>query len=147
MNDLRARYERQSNAYNTLVESSLADPETAAENIDDITALAADMKRTLDEMLTLVAQSNGATQAQRDELVQKLTKIQRDYNGLIQNTDKLETLRRIRAFEDTSWKRTLYIWLTVFCITVLLIIVLMFVRKKAPAAIPDIPVTPISTVP
>jgi hypothetical protein len=144
MDELRARYDRQSKAYDELVASTLANPQTASENVKDITALAADMGKTLDEMLTLIVQNSEATQEQRDELLQKLTKIQRDYNGLVQNTDKLETLRRIRAFEDTSWKRTLYIWLMVFCAVVVLIVVLMFVRKKSVNAptinpVPEIP--------
>ena len=56
------------------------------------------MNNTLSEMLRLTEQTGrGASQ---DELIERIMEIQRDYNGLLVATDKLETLRRIRQQQD-----------------------------------------------
>jgi hypothetical protein len=66
----------------------------------------------------------------RDQLVEQLTRIQSDYNGLKNNTDALKTLRRIRSFQDTSWQSTLALYLTGFLVVALLLVLVMLFRRQ-----------------
>lgn len=59
----------------------------------------------------------------RDELLDRLRKIQRDYNGLRSNTDQLETLRRIRKEQSRESESELYMYLMFFLAVALCILV------------------------
>jgi hypothetical protein len=88
-------------------------------------------------MLTLLAtmKQNNSAEAELTELLADLRQIQRDYNGLIKETDTLETLRRIRQQEDVSIKRELYWYLIIFVfVAILLIAYLIFYGKRAATA-------------
>jgi hypothetical protein len=74
------------------------------------------------------------SQAYRDQLVEQLTRIQSDYNGLKTNTDALQTLRRIRSFQDTSWSSTLTLYIGLFLTLAALLIVVMLVRRQTSAS-------------
>jgi hypothetical protein len=79
----------------------------------------------------------------RDELLDKLRKIQRDYNGLKANTDQLETLRRIRKEQSRESNSELYLYLLFFLAVALCIVILVFFmsgqKKDATAPIASIP--------
>ena len=78
----------------------------------------------LHKMIEITAQSK-QTQATdyRADLLQKLDRIQKDYNGLSQNTDQIETLRRIRANQivDTNFNLYFFLFLAI-CVLLLLLI-------------------------
>jgi hypothetical protein len=137
MDELNARYTSLTSEYNKLAEDALAtaaQPAKLNENVAKIIQVNTQISSVLDEMigvLTLAKTSGSQLQIYRDELIQKLEKIQRDYNGLIRESDKLTTLRRIRAFEDDSWKRTLRWYLYAFLAVVVIVgMFLMFKRKS-----------------
>lgn len=151
MDELNKRYTALTTQYDTLVQSAIANPTKLDPYIEQIIQVNTQISTVLDEMikiLTVAKTSSSDMLLYRDELLQKLDKIQKEYNGLVQNSDKLETLRRIRAFEDDSWKRTLRLYIFAFiAIVVLVAVVLMFKRKAqttdmtnampaSPAAIP-----------
>jgi hypothetical protein len=144
MDELRTRYTRLNTEYNKLAEDALMNPENLDQNIGKILQINAQISSTLDEMISVlaIAKSSSSQMVEyRDELIQKLETIQSDYNGLVRDSDKLTTLRRIRAFEDESWKSTLRLYLFIFLgIVVVIAIILFFKRQKT-----DImPATPIS---
>jgi hypothetical protein len=95
---------------------------------------------TLNEMienLTFLKQNTPDIKQERDKFIQKLGQIQRDYNGLIEATDTLETLRRIRqqASNDADSQLQLYLLfflLLAFCIV--FYILFMAQRKDTTAA-------------
>lgn len=71
----------------------------------------------------------------QQKLVERLQQIQMDYNGLLQTTDDLETLRRIRQYESQETKTLLYWHLVFLMITFLVILlVLIFYRKDVTTA-------------
>jgi hypothetical protein len=96
MTDLEAEYQRRKIVYDNLVADALA--KNDASKVDAIAAAKQAMNETLNKMLALSAKTGTADQ--QEELVRRIMEIQRDYNGLLVATDKLETLRRIHQFMD-----------------------------------------------
>ena len=132
MDDLKARYNALMKQYETLAQEALANPGKLDENVARIIDINTKISATLDEMigiLTLAKTNNSQMTVYRDELIQKLEKIQADYNGLARDSDKLETLRRIRAFEDESWKSKLRLYLFSF-LAIISIVGIMVMFKK-----------------
>jgi hypothetical protein len=86
----------------------------------------------LDQMITQTqyAKPGPNSDTYRTQLVEQLTRIQSDYNGLKTNTDALQTLRRIRSFQDTSWQSTLFIYLAGFLVVALLLVLVMLFRRQ-----------------
>lgn len=146
MDELNARYTSLMSEYNRLADDALANPSKLNENVAKIVQVNTQISALLDEMigvLTMAKSSSSQMTTYRDELIQKLEKIQSDYNGLVRDSDKLTTLRRIRAFEDESWKRTLRMYLFVFLALVVVIGILLFFKRKSQNA-DMIPATPAS---
>jgi hypothetical protein len=109
------------------------------------------MARILEEAIAemTAAGARGTLARQRDELIEKLRRIQRDYNGLLVNTDKMETLRRIRGFQEQDWKSTLQMYFIFFSLLAgVLFLVLLFKRPRQIAESTNIaPTSAISTPP
>jgi enoyl reductase-like protein len=132
MEELKAKYAQQVALYESYIQEGA--------EIQKISALNIEIGKTLEEMigiLTNMKQDNGGLiQEQRNQLIEKLQRIQQDYNGLIQNTDKLETLRRIRESEQTVSTKTLQLYLIFFFVILLVILLLMLFFQKKPIAAP-----------
>lgn len=135
--DLEKKYKQQMTEYNALVSDSIRDNDTT--KLDKIRQLNQSIATTLDEMISVITQAkqkNGNIEIYRDELIAKLQRIQKDYNGLLQNTDTLETLRRIRNQEEKEANGSIF-WLVggfiVLCILTLLAM-MFFGSQKAESA-------------
>lgn len=129
MEELKKKYARQSALYESYIREG-ASP-------DKISALNMEISKTLEEMIGILAQTG--FEQYRNQLIENLHRIQRDYNGLVQNTDKIETLRRIRReeYDTTPLKNYLFFF---FAILFVIIILLLFFQKKPTAvAIPSNP--------
>jgi hypothetical protein len=132
MEELDSEYATLRTQYDTLVKETLADPSKVSANLPLIEQVNQQIAGVLDKMLTQLqfARQGENSDAYRQELIEILQKIQSDYNGLKTGTDKMETLRRIRAFQDTSWKSTLNIYIGLFLIFgVILLLVILFRRQ------------------
>lgn len=131
MDELRKRYATLSAEYDAAVQQALATKDRRL--VARIRKLNADVSKVLDEMiqkLTFAKKDTPLLVRERDILVEKLRRIQRDYNGLIVNTDTLETLRRIREQESGEGRRQLYRYLAFFFIVCVgVILMLLFARK------------------
>jgi hypothetical protein len=135
MDALRTAHVNQLNQYKTLIETAVDNRDSS--KLPEIIAINIALTNRLDAMLTLLAtmKQNNSAEAELTELLADLRQIQRDYNGLIKETDTLETLRRIRQQEDVSIKRELYWYLIVFVfVAILLIAYLIFYGKRAATA-------------
>lgn len=146
MDELKARYTSLTARYKTLTEETLVNPGKLNENVAKIIEVNTQLSATLDEMisiLTLAKSSSSQVLVYRDELIKKLEKIQSDYNGLVNDSDKLTTLRKIRAFEDDSWKSTLRMYLFAFLALVALVGVILIFKGKS-QDMDMTPATPIS---
>ena len=145
MDELRVKYERQLKEYDTLVDNAINTND--ATQIDKLRKLNEGIAKTLNDMiekLTFMKKETPSLKKERDELVNRLRQIQMDYNGLLVNTDKLETLRRIRQQESTEANRQLYWYFGFFLLVCLIIVIyLMFMthRKDTTAASASMPPT------
>jgi hypothetical protein len=131
MNELRTKYLAKSAEYDALTQQALASNDVTL--IGRIRQMNTDVSKLLDQMLQSLTFAKADTPIlikERDGLVEKLRRIQQDYNGLLVNTDALETLRRIREQEGGSFKRDLYRYLMFFFIVCVgIILMILFVKK------------------
>ncbi len=132
MDELRVKYERQVKEYDALVASAINTNDTT--QVAKLRALNQSISNTLNEMvekLTFMKKDTPILIKERDELIARLRQIQLDYNGLVVNTDTLETLRRIRQQESTEANRMLYIYIGLFLLFCLVIVIyLLFTTHK-----------------
>jgi hypothetical protein len=145
MDALRTKYERQLKEYDDLVRVSLQSGD--ASQIPKLRDLNSAISKTLNEMiqqLTFLKRDTPDIKKERNELIERLRQIQKDYNGLLVNTDQLETLRRIRQQESSEANRLLYMYLFFFlavCVAVFLYLMFMTQRKDTTAASASMPPT------
>jgi hypothetical protein len=135
MNALRTAHQNQLNEYETLIKTAIANRDSS--KLQDIRTMNNALTARLNTMIQqLVAMKNNySAEDELEALLADLRQIQRDYNGLIKETDTLETLRRIRQQEDVSIKRELYWYLIVFVfIAILFIGYLIFYGNRAATA-------------
>jgi hypothetical protein len=116
--------------------------------IKELNAALAKTLNAMIEKLTFLKKDSPNLKLERDVLVQRLGRIQYEYSGLLANTDKLETLRRIRQQESVEGDRWLYWYISAFLLlSLILILYLVFYGKsEATAAIASaVPITPALT--
>lgn len=145
MDALRQQYMTQRKEYDELVELAVRTEDvTQLPKLREMNASLAKLLNQMIEQLTFLKKNTPSINKERDELISRLRQIQRDYNGLLVNTDKLETLRRIRQQESRESTRQLYLFLIFFLLVSLGIVVyLMFMtqKKDTTAAMASIPPT------
>jgi hypothetical protein len=119
MSDLEAEYQKRKLIYDNLVADALAKNDTS--NVDAIARAKVAMNESLNKMLELSAKSG--TEAEKDELIHRIMEIQRDYNGLLVSTDKLQTLRLLHQSLDVRDSAGLKVLGVVFLIATLALLV------------------------
>jgi hypothetical protein len=135
MDALRTAHVNQLTQYQNIIETAITEKDSS--KLPEIIAMNIALTNRLDTMIEQLAtmKQNNSAESELNELLADLRQIQRDYNGLIKETDTLETLRRIRQQEDVSIKRELYWYLIVFVfVAILLIAYLIFYGKRAATA-------------
>lgn len=135
MDELRAAHEAQLKEYTRIVNIAILDHDVS--KLPQIKAINIALSNRLDKMIAQLTMMKTSFSAESElkQLISTLGTIQRDYAGLIKDTDTLETLRRIRQQEDVSAKRELYWYLIAFVfIAILLIGYLIFYGKSAATA-------------
>jgi len=121
MAELEATYQHHKRIYDALVEQTLQTNDLT--KIDQVLTATRKMSESLSDMLAQSAQSG--TTVQQEELIRRIMEIQRDYNGLLVSTDKLETLRRIHQFMDGQNESGLRMFGTFFIVASLGLLVMM----------------------
>ena len=134
---MEAQYQSLAQQYQRLAEEALNDPTKVTSNTEKMKSLSIQMARLLDSAISDMTSggARGDLATQRDALVEKLRRIQRDYNGLLVNTDKVETLRRIRGFQEEDWKGKLKLYIIFFAILAgVMFLFVLFKRQRAESA-------------
>jgi hypothetical protein len=133
MPELSIRYGDLRGQYDTLIAQTLASPATISTTLPQIQSLNQQIAAVLDQMLTELqyVRDGPNSDAYRDKLLEQLTRIQSDYNGLKSNTDSLETLRRIRSFQDETWKPTLFLYVMALIAAAVLFALLVIFRRQS----------------
>lgn len=133
MNQLDKTYQQQVAAYEKLLEDTINNnnPSRASE----LRAKSEEIQNTLNKMIeniTYLKKETPDIRAQRDALIEKLRRIQKDYSEMIVNTDDLETLRRIREQENGEAHRQLLLYLMgLLFMTMLLLVYLIYTGRSA----------------
>jgi chromosome segregation ATPase len=139
MDELTKKYQDLDTQYREAAERALAatDAQSINTEVEKLRALNLQIAAVLEQMLAMVADvknETGTLRIARDELTMKLTRIQRDYSDLNKQTDRLETLRRIRQYEQVVADRSMYLYLGIFlgfCLLLLLVILIKgYFQKK-----------------
>jgi hypothetical protein len=129
---MESQYRELAVQYQTLADEAINDPQKMEENVEKMKVINARMAEILDSTIHGMTESGmeGELGKQRDELIQKLVRIQRDYNGLLINTDTLETLRRIRGFEESDWKKKLNLYFLIFLALAVVFFFILLIRRQ-----------------
>jgi hypothetical protein len=125
MEEIEQEFQTRKRIYESLVADAIARNDTS--KIDAIAAAKQAMGDSLSKMLELSARSG--TDSQQQELIRRIMEIQRDYNGLLVSTDKLETLRRIHQQMDATQGTGLKLFGVLFVVAALSLI-LMTTRTR-----------------
>lgn len=130
--ELQAEYTAKSARYTSLIDTAVRTGDTAKMN--EIRQLNVELTSLLEQMLSTSSPLSRETQKlrqSRDELAARLRKVQMDYNGLVQTTDELETLRRIRAQESDGFTALFY-WHLIFLGIVFVAVLagMIYVRRQ-----------------
>lgn len=121
--------------YDALVSRAIATNDTSL--LPQIRAKSEQVQAALNkqiESLTYLKKETPNIQVERDHLLEQLRRIQRDYGGLVDTTDDLTTLRRIREQEGGEFNRQLYLYLAVFLGLTLVVLLLVFFMGRQKAA-------------
>lgn len=133
MDELRAAYTSKINAYEDAIKDALDTRD--ATKLDKVKQLNTELSKLLEQMIekmTFLKTETPALKIERDRLVEKLRRIQMDYNGMLVNTDALETLRRIREQESGLAKRDLYRHLAFFFVIAIgIVLMIIFVKGQS----------------
>jgi hypothetical protein len=126
MDSLESNYQQQFALY----EEEVASPTPDVNKLKNLNLQISNTLHAMIEALTNVRNETANIKMYRDDLISRLKKIQWDYNGLIQNTDQLETLRRIRESERARVDKSVNFYLILFLIAcAALLIVILFKRQ------------------
>lgn len=140
--ELKTEYDAKSAQYKELIDSAVLSGNT--KSIDQIRRLNVELASLLEQMMTTVSPTRPTQDIDslRTELVGRLRRIQRDYNGLLQTTDELETLRRIRAQEDGGFVSVLYWHLIALAVVFVGILgAMLYMRRQTSPATTASPTT------
>lgn len=141
MDELRKQYEKQVAEYESIIRSG--DP-SKMERLRQLNTAIGNTLNKMIEQLTFLKKDTPNLKKERDELLERLRQIQKDYNGLLVNTDQLETLRRIRQQESGEADKQLQMYLFFFlavCLAILLYLVFMTYKKDTTAPSASMPPT------
>jgi hypothetical protein len=140
MDALKAKYATQLAQYDSMTSQAIAADDIS--QIPKLREMNVAMAATLNEMiekLTFLKENTPNIKQERDVFIQKLGQIQRDYNGLIEASDTLETLRRIRqqASYDADYQLRMYLLFFLLLALCIVFYVLFMAQRKdttAPSA-------------
>lgn len=137
MDELKAQYARQTAEYDKLIQEALR-----TKKVDDVkrmnVALAATLERMI-EVTTRARNQSSDLRGERDTLIATLRRIQADYNGLLRDTDTLETLRRIREYETVKADKSIYSYLIIFLVGCLVLLLVMVLRSQTTSTAAPMP--------
>lgn len=149
MDDLNSQYAILMAQYEDQVQQAI-DSGNIAPHLDKLKSLNQQLHGITDQMIQITTQAKdtgGHMTTYRDELFQRLDRIQKDYNGMTQSTDQLETLRRIRNQQNSGFRQNFQLYLGLFLILSLLLFVVVFFKNYMSEMTASIPSIPASTPP
>lgn len=131
MTSLQSQYTQQQTDYAALVANAqtLKTSDSLSKAVDKIKAKNREIQATLDQMLGAVAtakQDSAVIGQRRQELQQRLREIDEDYRQLVASNDTMETLKRIRGYEETKVNTTIQMYFMAFIASLVLLAIVVF---------------------
>lgn len=131
--ELNQTYQTQVAEYESMLQDSMTrnDPTRLPELRTKSEAIQTTLNKMV-ENLTYLRKETPDIRVERDNLLEKLRRIQQDYSAMLVNTDDLETLRRIRQQENGEARRQLLIYLIAFLfVSCMLVVYMVYTGRKA----------------
>lgn len=128
MEDLKRDYHTAWSRYQELVKN----PNVTPESIEKVKAANVELSRVVSNILqklTFVRQDTSDISSLRDSLRARLAMIQYEYNQLTEDSDKRETLRRIREHAEEKEDKQLPWYMLFFGIACAILIVVILVKS------------------
>lgn len=105
-------------------------------HVEALKGLNQQISQTLDQMIAITAKAKEShATLYRDDLIQKLDRIQKDYNGLAQSTDQLETLRRIRRDQASTANQFFWTYFSLFLVLCVAVLLFLFFKKDVQSSV------------
>jgi len=82
----------------------------------------------------LSASQSTEMRASTEDLTKTLARIERQYNAIVENSDKKETLRRIREFEEVKAGGSVGLYMILLLVLAIAVLVIMIFFQRTNAA-------------
>lgn len=132
MDELQKQYSEAAALYESEVQAAIASQDIKP-HLETLKTLNARISAILDKMVETTAKAkdeSGNLSQYREQLMDNLRRIQKDYSGLSQNTDQLETLRRIRRNQLQTAHQYFSTYFFLFMLFCLILLLLLIFRQK-----------------
>jgi uncharacterized protein with PQ loop repeat len=145
-NQTRAQFDAKKAEYDALVTSLSTSTNPTAEDITRLRNLNREAFALLEQAIQALSTSQVANMtAVNQELSEMLARIDRQYNILVENSDRLEALRRIREFEEVKSNGSVNLFMILLLVFSLALLVIMMFSQRMNATSPTAPASPMMT--
>jgi hypothetical protein len=145
-NQLRAQFDVKKREYDALIASLSVSTNPSAEDITRLRNLNREAFALLEQTIRALSSSQVANMtAVNTELSAALARIDRQYNILVENSDRLEALKRIREYEQVKADGSINVYMTLLLIVALALLVIMMFSQRMNPTIASAPASPAIT--
>jgi hypothetical protein len=145
-NQLRAQFDVKKREYDALIASLSVSTNPSAEDITRLRNLNREAFALLEQTIRALSSSQVANMtAVNTELSAALARIDRQYNILVENSDRLEALKRIREYEQVKADGSINVYMTLLLIVALALLVIMMFSQPMNPTIASAPASPAIT--
>jgi hypothetical protein len=145
-NQARARFDAKKAEYDALVARLTASTNPTTEDINRLRTLNRETFQLLERAIRTLSTSQVANlEAANRELSEALARIERQYNILVENSDRLEALKRIREFEEVKADGSVNLFMILLLVFALALLIIMIFSQRMSVTIPTAPANPTMT--
>lgn len=145
-NQLRAQFDVKKREYDALIASLSNSTNPSAEDITRLRNLNREAFALLEQTIRALSTSQVADMTVvNKELADALARIDRQYNILVENSDRLEALRRIREFEQVKADGGVNMFMILLLVFSLALLVIMMFSQRINPTSPIAPASPMTT--
>ena len=148
-NQMRAQFDVKKAEYDALIARLSTSTNPTAEDITRLRTLNRETFQLLERTIQALTTSQVANMtAVNRELADALAKIERQYNILVENSDRLEALKRIREHEQVKADGSVnFFMMFLLIIALALLVIMVFSSYRTSPTSPIAPTSPMMTAP
>jgi len=145
-NQLRAQFDVKKREYDALIASLSNSTNPSAEDITRLRNLNREAFALLEQTIRALSSSQVANMTVVNaELSAALARIDRQYNILVENSDRLEALKRIREYEQVKADGSVNVFMILLLIVSLALLVIMMFSQRTNVTMESAPTNPTMT--